>query len=91
MKSASRDLTDLNKFFSDLEMSECSVPGSHTFLMEKLLLEFPVFVFNDDYMKSLGSIVWSKVEAVNTIRRQREQARIAEITEKEQKALEEQE
>ena len=37
------------------------------FLMDKILLEFPVFSLNDDYLKSLANIMWAKVESAQNL------------------------
>lgn len=33
------------------------------FLLDRVLLEFPVFALNDDYMRSLANIVFMKIDS----------------------------
>ena len=36
-------------------------------MMDKMLIEFPVFGLNDDYMRALAMIVQGKVDTIKTI------------------------
>jgi len=36
-------------------------------LEDKMLISFPVFALNDDYLRALANVVYSKVEAVRNI------------------------
>jgi hypothetical protein len=36
--------------------------GGEDFLLDKTLLEFPVFSLNEDYMRALVNIVYMKIE-----------------------------
>jgi hypothetical protein len=54
-------------------------------LVDKMLISFPVFALNDDYMRALANVVYSKVEAVrNMIGHKERQVREVEA-EKERK------
>ena len=51
----------LKKFLKgdwELDLESCE-----DFLIDKILLEFPVFSLNDDYLKALASIVFMKLES----------------------------
>lgn len=37
------------------------------FLTEKILLEFPVFALNDDYIRSLANIIFMKLDSVRNM------------------------
>jgi hypothetical protein len=37
------------------------------FLVDKILLEFPVFALNEDYMRALANIVFMKIDSVKNI------------------------
>jgi hypothetical protein len=37
------------------------------FLVDKILLEFPVFALNEDYMRALANIVFMKIDSVQNI------------------------
>lgn len=37
------------------------------FLIDKILLEFPVFALNDDYIRSLASIIFMKLDSVRNL------------------------
>jgi len=37
------------------------------FLIDKILLEFPVFALNDDYIRSLANIIFMKLDSVRNL------------------------
>jgi hypothetical protein len=37
------------------------------FLGDKILIEFPVFALNDDYLRALANVVFSKIDAVRNM------------------------
>ncbi len=54
----------LKKFLrGDWELGE----DSEDFLMDKVLLEFPVFALNDDYLRALTNIVFMKLESAQNV------------------------
>lgn len=52
----------MDQFATDVIVSELE-----TQLQSKLLIEFPVFPFNDDCMKTLGSILGQKLDALKLL------------------------
>ena len=57
---------ELDPFTTETIVAECE-----TQLQAKLLIEFPIFPFNDDCMKILGSIIAQKLDALKQLCRQR--------------------
>ncbi len=49
----------LKKFLKGEWDLDCS---GEDFLIDKILLEFPVFSLNDDYIRALTNIIFSKIE-----------------------------
>ena len=49
----------------DWELDPSTSPDD--FLVEKILLEFPVFSLNEDYMRALANIVFMKIDSVQNI------------------------
>ncbi len=49
----------------DDELDSCGSPED--FLADKILLEFPVFALNDDYMRALANIVFMKIDSVQNL------------------------
>jgi hypothetical protein len=49
----------------DWELDPSSSPDD--FLVDKILLEFPVFSLNEDYMRALANIVFMKIDCVKNI------------------------
>jgi hypothetical protein len=37
------------------------------FMLDKVLLEFPVFALNEDYMKAIGNVVMMKVDSAMNV------------------------
>ena len=61
----------LKKFLrGDWDLNQkCS--DSEDFLLDKILLEFPVFALNDDYLRALSNIVYMKVDSCSNLIAQR--------------------
>jgi len=53
----------------DLESS--SIREAETFLMDKVLLEFPVFSLNEDYLRALANVVQSKLDSIRNLIKQK--------------------
>lgn len=69
------------KRFLKGDWEEEQEPAGDDFLLDKILLEFPVFSLNDDYMRALANIIFMKVDSVQNILQQKQaliQAYIAE-------------
>ena len=49
----------------DWELDPSTSPDD--FLVDKILLEFPVFSLNEDYMRALANIVFMKIDCVKNI------------------------
>ena len=49
----------------DWELDPSTSPDD--FLVDKILLEFPVFSLNEDYMRALANIVFMKIDSVQNI------------------------
>ena len=49
----------------DWELDPSSSPDD--FLVDKILLEFPVFSLNEDYMRAIANIVFMKIDCVKNI------------------------
>ncbi len=49
----------------DWELDPSTSPDD--FLVDKILLEFPVFALNEDYMRALANIVFMKIDSVQNI------------------------
>ena len=49
----------------DWELDPSTSPDD--FLVDKILLEFPVFALNEDYMRALANIVFMKIDLVQNI------------------------
>ena len=58
----------LRKFLKgDWEHSIDNEEGEN-FMLDKILLEFPVFALNEDYMRAIGNVIMMKVDsAINLI------------------------
>jgi hypothetical protein len=41
------------------------------FLLDKILMEFPVFALNEDYIRALANIVFMKLESVQNLLNQK--------------------
>ena len=46
----------------DLDLDSCE-----DFLLDKILLEFPVFALNDDYLKALANVVFMKLDSCQNL------------------------
>lgn len=55
----------LSKFLKR-DIEESFDPNDHS-LIDKMLIEFPVFALNDDYMKALASIIQNKIDQIKII------------------------
>jgi hypothetical protein len=44
--------------------------SSEDFLLSKVLLEFPVFSLNDDYMKCMAKVLYTKLDQIQNLIKQ---------------------
>jgi hypothetical protein len=42
-------------------------PEGEDFLFDKILLEFPIFSLNDDYLRAITNIIFMKIEQVQNL------------------------
>ncbi len=62
----------LKKFLrGDWDLNQKTSSDSEDFLLDKILLEFPVFALNDDYLRALSNIVYMKVDSCSNLIAQR--------------------
>jgi hypothetical protein len=65
---------------------ELDLDSNEDFLLDKILLEFPVFSLNDDYLKALANIVFMKIESCQNLISQKNRVIQGVVEEREKRA-----